>query len=65
VVKCNVCDQEVANSEELKRHQEQMHPIGEDDDEKPDLMENPLTNRTESPEHKENEMPEATEQRNR
>jgi hypothetical protein len=53
VVKCDVCDQEFANSEEVKRHKEQVHPMGEEDGEKPDLMETP------------EEMPEPAEQRNR
>jgi hypothetical protein len=45
VVKCNQCDQEFANSEDLKRHQEQSHPMGdvegkEHELETPDLVEN-------------------------
>ncbi len=51
-MKCDICDQEFANSEEVKRHQEQAHPMGEEG-EKPDLMETP------------DEMPEPAEQRNR
>lgn len=31
-VKCDVCDQEVANSEELKAHKEREHPEKRDDD---------------------------------
>jgi hypothetical protein len=40
-VKCEVCDAEVANSEEMKAHMEREHPIDERDDEleQPDLME--------------------------
>jgi hypothetical protein len=52
VVKCDICDQEFTNSEEVKRHKEQAHPMGEEG-EKPDLMETP------------DEMPETAEQRNR
>ncbi|HVC75852.1 MAG TPA: C2H2-type zinc finger protein [Candidatus Micrarchaeaceae archaeon] len=33
--KCDICDQEFANSEELMRHQEQVHPM--DEDEMPDM----------------------------
>ena len=53
VVKCDICDQEFANSEEVRQHKEQVHPMGEEDGEKPDLMETP------------DEMPEPAEQRNR
>ena len=53
VVKCDICDQEFANSEEVKRHKEQAHPVGEEDGEKPDLMETP------------DEMPEPAEGRTR
>jgi hypothetical protein len=40
-VKCDICDQEVANSEELKAHKEREHPMAEGDTEleKPDMME--------------------------
>ena len=51
-MKCDICDQEFANSEEVKRHKEQVHPMGEGG-EKPDPAETP------------NEMPEPAEQRNR
>lgn len=39
-MKCEVCDAEVANSEELKAHMEREHPLDERDDEleEPDLM---------------------------
>jgi hypothetical protein len=30
VVKCDLCDQEFANSEEVKRHKEQVHPMGDE-----------------------------------
>jgi hypothetical protein len=53
VVKCDICDQDFANSEEVKRHKEQAHPMGEEEGEKPDLMETP------------DEMPETAEQRTR
>jgi hypothetical protein len=55
-LKCDICDQEFANSEEVKRHKEQVHPMGEGDGEVPDLMENPDMKPEES------EMPEAAEQ---
>ena len=46
MVRCNVCEQEFANSEELKRHQEESHPIADVEGkepqlEQPDLMETP------------------------
>jgi hypothetical protein len=62
VVKCDICDQEFANSEEVKRHKEQVHPMGEDEGEKPDLMETPGMNGMEPDS---SEMPETAEQRNR
>jgi hypothetical protein len=34
-VKCDLCDKEFSNSEELMRHKEQVHPV--DDREMPDL----------------------------
>ena len=39
-VNCQICDQEVANSEELKAHMEREHPAegGEDETEEPDVM---------------------------
>jgi hypothetical protein len=39
-VKCEICDQEFANSVELDKHKEREHPMGEGDDnlEKPDLL---------------------------
>ena len=40
-MKCDICDLEFANSEEVKRHKEQAHPMGEDEGEKPDLMPTP------------------------
>jgi len=56
-VKCDICDQEFANSEEVKNHKEQVHPMGEGDLEKPDLVENPGMKPEES------EMPEPAERR--
>ena len=53
VMKCDICDQDFANSEEVKRHKEQAHPMGEEEGEKPDLMQTP------------DEMPEPADQRNR
>ena len=38
-LKCDACDQEFANLEEFKRHIERAHPMGEEDGEKPDMME--------------------------
>jgi hypothetical protein len=40
-MKCDICDQEVANSEELKAHMEREHPAedGDDELEKPDMIE--------------------------
>lgn len=44
-MKCEICDAEVANSEEMKAHMEREHPLDErgDDEEleKPDLMDQP------------------------
>ena len=43
-MECEMCGQEVANSEELQRHRERLHPYTEDggtlaeDGEKPDFM---------------------------
>ena len=42
-MKCDICGQDVTNSEELQKHQEQMHPTGEGDKsmdnlERPDLV---------------------------
>ena len=40
-VKCEICDQEFANSVELEKHKEREHPMGDDENEleKPDLLE--------------------------
>ena len=40
-MKCDICDQEFANSEEVKAHKERDHPMGrqmDSDIEKPDTM---------------------------
>ncbi len=40
-MKCDICDREFANSEEVKRHQEREHPRdggGDDGLEQPDLL---------------------------
>lgn len=39
-MKCDICNEEFANSVELDRHKEREHPMGSDDDtlEKPDNM---------------------------
>lgn len=37
-----MCDQEFANSEEVKRHKEEVHQMGEGEGEKPDLIEKPI-----------------------
>jgi hypothetical protein len=54
-LKCDICDQDFANSEEVKRHKEQVHPMGQEEGEKPDLMEKP----------EETEMPEPAERLSR
>jgi hypothetical protein len=56
VVKCDICDQEFANSEEIKAHKEQDHPRG-DDGNKPAMGE--------EMQRPESEMPEPAEQPNR
>jgi hypothetical protein len=35
---CDICNQEVENSEELRKHMERAHPTGVGDLEKPDLL---------------------------
>ena len=42
-MECDICGQDVKNSEELQKHRERMHPTGEGDKsmdnlEKPDLL---------------------------
>ena len=44
-MRCEICDAEVANSEELKAHMEREHPLderGDDELKKPDLIEEPV-----------------------
>lgn len=55
-MKCDICDQEFANSEEVKAHKEQAHPMGEDG-EKPEMGD--------GMKHDGSEMPEPAEQRSR
>jgi hypothetical protein len=41
-MRCEVCDAELANSEDLKAHMEREHPLSEDGDEEleaPDMLE--------------------------
>jgi hypothetical protein len=53
-VKCDLCDKEFNNSEELKRHKEQVHPM--DESETPDVdRENPEIKR-ETPDSDRTEM---------
>jgi hypothetical protein len=43
-MKCEICDREFANTEEVKLHIEREHPLDERDDdklEKPDLIDEP------------------------
>ena len=42
-MRCEICDEEFANSIELEKHKEREYPMGEGDDdlEKPDLLEVP------------------------
>lgn len=39
-MKCDICDEDFANSVELEKHKEREHPMGDGDEklEKPDLM---------------------------
>jgi hypothetical protein len=60
-MECNICGQEVDNSEDLQKHKENMHAMGEaeesmDNLEKPDLMGEPK-------EESEREVAEAAEKR--
>jgi hypothetical protein len=38
IMDCDICGQDVENSEELKKHMEQAHPTGVGDPETPDLV---------------------------
>ena len=50
-MKCDLCDKEFANSEELMRHKEQVHPIdeGEMPDNAPEKREMPDSEPAEMP----------------
>ena len=61
VVKCDICGQELANSEEVKAHKEQEHPMGEDG-KTPEMGEEIKRQEGEMPA---SEMPEPAEHRNR
>jgi hypothetical protein len=44
-MECEICGQEVVNSEALQKHKERLHPVGEQDDsqvERPDPTGEPL-----------------------
>jgi hypothetical protein len=56
-MKCDVCDKDFNNSEELMMHKEQMHPV--DDREMPDLA----PEKRELPDSEPAEMPEPSEGR--
>ena len=60
-MKCDVCNQEFANSEEVKQHKEQEHPMGDGKD--PDPMKNAGV--IGGMERNESETPAPAEQRNR
>jgi hypothetical protein len=60
-MKCDLCNEEFANSEEVKRHKEEMHPMGDGKD--PGIMENP--GMSGSVEQTDSEVPEAAERRAR
>jgi hypothetical protein len=60
-MKCDLCNEEFANSEEVKRHQEQVHPMGSGKES--DLIENPQPSGGMEP--NESEVPEPAERRPR
>jgi hypothetical protein len=60
-MKCDVCGQEVANSEELKAHQERVHPMSSGDGEMPDMLDRPEAG-SDMPET--DKVPEPAERRN-
>jgi hypothetical protein len=60
-MKCDLCNEEFANSEEVKRHKEQVHPMG--DGKEPGLMEKPQP--SDGPEQNESEVPEPAERATR
>ena len=49
-MKCDVCDQEVANSEELQAHKEREHPVTDRDDDGLEMPDQPDGAKTEKPE---------------
>ena len=55
-MKCDICNQEFANSEEVKAHKEEVHPLG-------DEKATPVVN--DGMQMDQTEMPEPAEQRNR
>jgi hypothetical protein len=58
-VECEICGQEVDNSEDLQKHKERLHPVSQSDDsslEKPDLMD-------ETSESEPDEVPETAQRR--
>jgi hypothetical protein len=59
-MKCDLCNEEFANSEEVNRHKEEMHPMG--DGKNPDIMENPVSD---SEEQNDSEVPDPAERRTR
>lgn len=54
-MKCDICSQEFANSEEVKAHKEEAHPLGDD-------KEKPVVN--DGMQMDQSEMPKPAEQRN-
>jgi hypothetical protein len=45
-MKCEICNAEIANSEDMKAHMEHEHPLderGDEELEKPDLIDQPLS----------------------
>lgn len=61
-MKCDVCGQDFANSEELKTHRERVHPMGDAEGEAPDLLDRPEAG-GDMPETE--KVPEPAERRNR
>jgi hypothetical protein len=65
-MKCDLCNQEFANSEEVKQHKEQVHPMGDGKDpdlQAPAIVQNP--GMKDGMERNDSEMPEPAEKRNR
>jgi hypothetical protein len=57
-MKCDICGQDVENSEELQKHKEQVHPT-DDDDKSTDNLERPdlLGDTPDKPAHVETQKP--------